>query len=86
VTEYFSFVSFFFSTLFAKVFFLSQTSHKEEHVPSLQHEVEFYWLESCQNSESMSDFLINEKKVPASNGKGKCTSNGKSVILPTKLA
>ena len=30
---------------------------------SLQHEVQFYWLESCQNSERMSDSLINERKV-----------------------
>ena len=30
---------------------------------SLQHEVEFYWLESCQNSERMSDSLIHERKV-----------------------
>ena len=29
----------------------------------MQHEVEFYWLESCQNSERMSDSLINERKV-----------------------
>jgi len=45
------------------VVFSIQIRNKDEHVPSLQHEDEFYWLENCQNSECMSDFLINERKV-----------------------
>ena len=65
--KYFSFVTLLsqqFSLKFSvKEFLFSQANHKDEHVPSLQHEVEFYWLESCQNSGSMSDSLINERKV-----------------------
>ena len=70
--EYFSFVTLFYQHFLPKIsvnnFFLSQTSRNDEHVPSLQHEAEFYWLERCQNTEHMSDFLINDLQ------ERKCTS------------
>ena len=62
----FWFCNFAFSTLFAKVLrkiLFSQAGHEDKHVPSLQHEVEFYRLQSCQNSERIGDSLINERNV-----------------------
>ena len=65
--KYFNFVTLlsqqFLLKFSVKEFLFSQASHKDEHVPSLQHEVEFHWLKSCQNFERMSDSLINKRKV-----------------------
>ena len=66
VIKIFWFCNFAFSTLFVKVLRkipFSQASHEDKHVPSLQHEVEFYRLQGCQNSERIGDSLINERNV-----------------------